>query len=60
MFPMISSVSEMREARRFTLNTNEGNETAQALYRSEGLAPQAHALYPEGREIVWVRALGAD
>jgi ribosomal protein S18 acetylase RimI-like enzyme len=42
--------AESRGALRFALNTNERNEAAQALYRSEGLAPQSHALYPGGRE----------
>ena len=42
-----------RGARRFVLNTNEGNVAAQALYRSAGMAPESHDLYPEGREIVW-------
>jgi ribosomal protein S18 acetylase RimI-like enzyme len=46
-----------RGACRFSLNTNEGNAVAQALYRSEGLSPQSHALYPGGREILWVKAL---
>jgi ribosomal protein S18 acetylase RimI-like enzyme len=44
-------------ARRFSLNTNEGNTAAQALYRSEGLAVQSHALYAGGREILWVKEL---
>ena len=48
-----------RGARRFGLNTNEQNEAAQALYRSEGLTPQSHALYPAGREVFWVKDLGA-
>src|SRR5262245_12850677 len=48
-----------RGARRFGLNTNERNEAAQALYRSEGLSPQSHALYPGGREVFWVKSLGA-
>ena len=46
-----------RGARRFSLNTNEANRAAQALYRSEGLLPQSHALYPGSREVVWVRDL---
>lgn len=46
-----------RGARRFGLNTNERNEAAQALYRSEGLSPQSHALYPGGREVFWVKNL---
>ena len=46
-----------RGARRFSLNTNEGNGVAQALYRAEGLSPQSHALYPGGREVLWVRDL---
>jgi ribosomal protein S18 acetylase RimI-like enzyme len=48
-----------RGALRFGLNTNEWNEAAQALYRSEGLAPQSHALYPGGREVFWVKRIGA-
>jgi len=47
-----------RGARRFGLNTNERNEAAQSLYRSEGLAPQSHALYPGGREVLWVKDIG--
>lgn len=47
-----------RGARRFSLNTNESNEVAQALYRSEGLSPQSHARYPGGRELLWVKRLG--
>jgi ribosomal protein S18 acetylase RimI-like enzyme len=47
-------------AGRFTLNTNERNLAAQALYRSEGLSPQSHALYPDGREVVWVKRMGPD
>jgi ribosomal protein S18 acetylase RimI-like enzyme len=46
-----------RGARRFSLNTNEHNHTAQALYRSEGLLPQSHPLYPGGREVFWTREL---
>src|SRR5262245_51043374 len=48
-----------RGARRFGLNTNERNDAAQSLYRSEGLSPQTHALYPGGREVFWVKQLGA-
>jgi ribosomal protein S18 acetylase RimI-like enzyme len=51
--------AEARGARRFGLHTNEGNLAAHALYQSEGLAPQSHALYPSGREILWVKSLGA-
>ena len=40
-------------------NTNERNETAQSLYRSEGLRPQAHERYPEGREVQWRKPLDA-
>jgi len=46
-----------RGARRFSLNTNEGNTAAQSLYRSEGLSPHSHALYPGGREVLWVREM---
>lgn len=35
-----------RGARRFSLNTNEGNGVAQSLYRSEGLSPQSHPSIP--------------
>lgn len=48
-----------RGALRFGLNTNERNEAAQALYRSEGLSPQSPALYPGGREVLWVKEIGA-
>jgi ribosomal protein S18 acetylase RimI-like enzyme len=47
-----------RGAGRFSLNTNEGNAAAHSLYRSEGLAVQSHALYPGGREVLWVKELG--
>lgn len=50
--------AEARGAVRFSLNTNDGNESAHALYRSEGLTPQSHALYPGGREVLWSRSLG--
>jgi ribosomal protein S18 acetylase RimI-like enzyme len=46
-----------RGARRLGLNTNEKNEIAQGLYRSEGFSPQSHALYPAGREVFWVKAI---
>jgi ribosomal protein S18 acetylase RimI-like enzyme len=49
--------AEARGATRFSLNTNERNEAAQALYRSEGLSPQSHALYPDGREVLWIKNL---
>ncbi|MGH7287930.1 MAG: GNAT family N-acetyltransferase [Myxococcota bacterium] len=49
--------AEARGALRFCLDTNEKNEAAQSLYRSEGLAPQSHALYPGGREVLWVKEL---
>lgn len=51
--------AEARGALRFSLNTNECNESAQILYRSEGLAPVSHALYPGGREVLWSRIVGA-
>jgi ribosomal protein S18 acetylase RimI-like enzyme len=49
--------AEARGAGRFSLNTNEGNAAGQALYRSHGLSPQSHSLYPGGREVLWVKAL---
>ncbi len=49
-----------RGALRFGLNTNERNEIGQSLYRSEGLSPQSHALYPGGREVFWVKNLGTS
>lgn len=52
--------AQVRGARRLGLNTNEQNESAQALYRSEGLLPQSHALYPGGREVFWVKQLYAQ
>ena len=42
-----------RGARALSLTTNERNEAAQGLYRREGLAPQSHALWADGREILW-------
>jgi ribosomal protein S18 acetylase RimI-like enzyme len=48
-----------RSARRFGLRTNERNEAAQALYRSEGLTPRSPALYQGGREIFWTKELAA-
>jgi ribosomal protein S18 acetylase RimI-like enzyme len=48
-----------RGARRFSLNTNERNEVAQSLYRSQGMRPQTHALYPGGREVLWILELRA-
>jgi ribosomal protein S18 acetylase RimI-like enzyme len=42
---------------RLTLTTNEGNLASQELYRSEGLTPQSHALYPGGREVLWSRSI---
>jgi ribosomal protein S18 acetylase RimI-like enzyme len=51
--------AEARGALRFSLNTNDHNEGAHSLYRSEGLLPQSHALYPGGREVLWSRRLGA-
>ena len=47
-----------RGALRLTLTTNEHNDGAQGLYRSEGLAPQDHQLYPGGREVLWSTKLG--
>jgi ribosomal protein S18 acetylase RimI-like enzyme len=51
--------AEARGARRFSLSTNDHNREAHSLYRSEGLAPQSHALYPDGREVLWSRRIGA-
>jgi ribosomal protein S18 acetylase RimI-like enzyme len=48
--------ARVRSARSFSLATNEGNAAAQALYRSEGLAPHSHALYPGGREVLWAKS----
>lgn len=50
--------AESRGARRFGLNTNERNDAAQRLYRSEGLSPVSHARYPGGREVLWTRRIG--
>jgi ribosomal protein S18 acetylase RimI-like enzyme len=50
--------AETRGALRIGLNTNERNEAALSLYRSEGLSPQSHALYPGGREVLWTRGIG--
>jgi ribosomal protein S18 acetylase RimI-like enzyme len=50
--------AEARGARQLSLNTNDGNVAARSLYRSEGMAPQSHALYPHGREVLWVKELG--
>jgi len=49
-----------RGALRFSLSTNEGNAAAQALYRSEGLRIQSHALYPGGREVFWTKDVGEN
>ncbi|NNL65943.1 MAG: GNAT family N-acetyltransferase [Myxococcales bacterium] len=49
-----------RGALRLTLNTNEGNREAQALYRAEGLAPTTHARYPGGQEVLWSMRVGED
>ncbi|MCG8592356.1 MAG: GNAT family N-acetyltransferase [Proteobacteria bacterium] len=46
-----------RGAVAFGLQTNERNLEAQALYRAEGLRPDSHARYPDGREVYWVRRL---
>lgn len=51
--------AEARGARRFSLNTNDHNQEAHSLYRSEGLSPQSHALYPDGSEVLWSRRIGA-
>ena len=49
--------AEAAGAKRLSLTTHSGNEAAQSLYRSEGLEPDRHSLYPEGSEIVWSRKL---
>lgn len=54
----VEAVAAERGAVRLTLTTNQGNETAQALYRTQGWAPESHALYPGGSEVLWVRRLG--
>lgn len=46
-----------RGARQFRLLTNEANTAARVLYRSEGLFPQSQAVYPRGREVLWVKRL---
>lgn len=46
-----------RGAGRVVLNTNEHNEASQPLYRAAGFAPESHALYAGGREVVWSLAL---
>lgn len=48
-----------RGARVLGLTTNERNEPAQALYRSEGFQPQSARIWESGREIRWVVELGA-
>jgi ribosomal protein S18 acetylase RimI-like enzyme len=50
--------AEARGALRFSLNTNDHNHGAHSLYRSAGLSPQSHALYPGGREVLWSRRIG--
>lgn len=52
--------AQARGALRFSLSTNERNEPAHFLYRSEGLAPVSHAIYPGSREVRWSRSLGDD
>ena len=47
--------AKARGALKFSLSTNERNEAAHSLYRSEGFAPVSHALYPGGREVLWSR-----
>jgi GNAT superfamily N-acetyltransferase len=49
-----------RGARVVGLTTNERNEPAQALYRSEGFQPQSARIWENGREIRWLVELGAD
>jgi len=48
-----------RGARILGLTTNERNEPAQVLYRSEGFRPQSARIWGRGREIRWVVELGA-
>lgn len=48
-----------RGVRLLGLTTNERNEVAQALYRSEGLRPQGARLWAGGREVRWVVELPA-
>jgi GNAT superfamily N-acetyltransferase len=43
-----------RGARLLALTTNERNQGAQALYRSEGLEPDRTEIWNGGREIRWV------
>ena len=43
-----------RGARLVGLTTNERNQPAQSLYRSEGFQPQSAKIWPNGREIRWV------
>ena len=46
-----------RGARVLSLDTNEQNQAAQALYRGEGLRPDAHERWPGGREVRWFTSL---
>jgi aminoglycoside 6'-N-acetyltransferase I len=50
--------ARQRRARLLGLTTNERNEAAQALYRSEGLRPQGARIWEGGREVRWVVELG--
>jgi GNAT superfamily N-acetyltransferase len=50
--------AEARSALKFSLTTNDQNEPAHSLYRSEGFVPVSHALYPGGREVLWSRSVG--
>jgi GNAT superfamily N-acetyltransferase len=51
--------AEARGALKLSLTTNDRNESAHSLYRSEGFAPVSHALYPGGCEVLWTRRVGA-
>ncbi len=47
-----------RGAKALALTTNERNEAAQKLYRSEGLRPDGEGIWGDGREIRWIARLG--
>jgi len=50
--------ARIRGASRITLSTNDRNESARRLYRTEGFAPVSHDLYPGSREVLWGRSIG--